>query len=270
MRLIFALFALMLPVAAEAGDGAGVIAHKVAPTILRQDAAYLLMRVSTAKTGLFPIRPVFLRIPTGAELDAYRAARAAAYEKALPGLVKKAKGGPVPSVADFAFDYRGPANTFIVKSGTFIEDGQMRTILLEVPVGTYVLYGITWGDRGLATCNCLGTVRFAARGGVITHVGSLYADRVHGASQLPHLEDNLGPKMFQYGFIFGQALVPADATTPVPQVLQSLPNEPARFEIVDQYYEPGAEWINRLAPIPGLLGYDRGRPVDLRTQKAAD
>lgn len=270
IKFILTAFALVLPAAASARDDVGVVAHKVAPTTLRQDAGYLLLRVSTAKSGLFPIQPVLLRIPTSAERDSYRTARAAAYAKALPDLVKKAKGGPVPDIADFAFDYAGPANSFVVNAKTFLEDGEMRTILLEVPVGTYVLYGITLGNRGLVTCNCLGTVRFAARGGVITHVGSLYADKVHKPSPVPHLEDNLGPKMFQYGFIFGQALVPADATTPVPLVLRSLSSEPARFEIVGQFYEPGAGSINRLAPIPGVLGYDHGKPVDLRIGKAAD
>lgn len=275
IKLILALFALALftlalPIAASAKDVAGVVPHQVAPATLRQDSAYLLVRVSTAKSGLFPIQPVLLRIPTSAELDAYRTARAAAYDKALPDLVKAAKGAPVPGVADFAFDYDGPSNSFVVDTKAFLEDGELRTILLEVPVGSYVLYGITLGNRGLVTCNCLGTVRFAARGGVITHVGSIFADKVHKPSPLPHLEDNLGQKMFQYSFIFGQALVPADTSTPVPQGLRSLGIEPARFEVVGEYYEPGAGSINRLAPIPGLLGYDRGRPVDLRTQKAAD
>jgi len=157
----------------------------------------------------------------------------------------------------------------VVENGKFLEDGGMRTVLLQVPAGTYILYGITAGGRGLVTCNCLGTVSFKAKNGVITDIGSLYADKVHKPSPVPHLEDNLGPQMFQYGFIFGQALVPADGSTAVPPALRGLAIDRAKFDVVGQYYEPGAAGINRLAPIPGILGYVKGRPVDLRTDKPA-
>lgn len=259
--------ALTTPVPALAKDDAGVTPLLAAPMALRSDAAYLLLRTSRAKSGLFPIQHVLLRIPSAQELDDYRAARKIAYDKALPELTKKAKDGKVPGIDEFEFDYAGKANSFVVDSGKFLEDGEMRTILLEVPPGDYILYGITLGGRGLVTCNCLGTVRFGARTGVVTDIGSLFADKVHKPSPIPHLEDNLGPSMFQYGFIFGQALVPPDSTTPVPAALHSLAIEPARFEVVGEYYEPGAGGINRLAPIPGLLGYDHGRAVDLRTGK---
>jgi len=265
---LLALFcALATPVAALAKDNAGVTPLLAAPTALRADAAYLLLRTSRAKSGLFPIQHVMLRIPAARELDEYRAARKLAYDKALPELTRKAKDGKVPGIDEFEFDYAGKANSFVVDTGKFLEDGEMRTILLEVPPGDYILYGITVGGRGLVTCNCLGTVRFGARAGVITDIGSLYADKVHKPSPIPHLEDNLGPSMFEYGFVLGQALVPSDATAPAPAALHGLAVEPARFEVVGEYYEPGASGINRLAPIPGLLGYDHGRAVDLRTGK---
>lgn len=271
LRLALAA-ALAVPAAAVAAekDNAGVVPLVAAPATLRADAAYILLRASTAKSGLFPIQHVMLRIPSAQELEDYRAARRAAYDAALPELARKAKDGKVPTIDEFGFDYKGKANSFVVASGKFLEDGTMRTILLEVPPGSYILYGITVGGRGLVTCNCLGTVRFDARAGVITDIGSLYADKVHKPSPIPHLEDNLGPSMFTYGFVLGAALVPPDAATPVPASLGALPREPARFEVVGEYYEPGAGGINRLAPIPGLLGYEHGRAVDLRPGKAAE
>jgi hypothetical protein len=259
--------ALATPAVGLAKDNAGVIPLQAAPASLRADAAYLLLRTSKAKSGMFAIQHVLLRIPGAQELDDYRAAKKLAYDKALPELTKKAKDGKVPGIDQFEFDYAGKANSFVVDSGKFLEDGELRTILLEVPAGTYILYGSTVGGRGLVTCNCLGTVSFGAQAGVITDIGSLYADKVHKPSPIPHLEDNLGPSMFQYGFVLGQALVPAEAAAPVPAALQGLAREPARFEVVGEYYEPGAGGINRLAPIPGILGYDRGRAVDLRTGK---
>ncbi|MDB5704072.1 MAG: hypothetical protein JWN66_1188 [Sphingomonas bacterium] len=262
--------ALAMPATLSAKDNAGVVPLLVAPASLRPDAAYLLVKVSTAKSGLFPIQPVLLRIPSAQEVEAYRAAKQAAYAEALPKLTKKARDGKVPTIDEFEFDYAGKANIFAVGGGKFLEDGEMRTVLLELPPGDYIVYGSTIGGGGLVTCNCLGTIRFGARAGVITNLGALYADKVHKPSPVPHLEDNLGPSMFAYGFVFGQALVPADASTPVPAALAGLPVEPARIDIVGEYYEPGAGNINRLAPIPGILGYKRGRPVDLRTGKIAE
>lgn len=259
---------LAAPAAVSAKDKAAV-PLLTAPAALSADSAYLLLRTNRAKSGLFPIQHVLVRIPTARELDDYRTAKQAAFAAALPELTRRAKGGRAPGIDEFEFNYGGAVNSFVVDSGKAIEDGEMRAILLEVPPGTYILYGSTIGGRGLQTCNCLGTVSFAARAGVITHVGSLYADKVHEPSPVPHLEDDLGPHMAEYAFVLGQALVPPDAATLVPAALRDLPVEPARIEIVGEYHEPGATWINRLAPIPGILGYEHGRPVDLRTGKPA-
>jgi hypothetical protein len=265
---LLAILALASP--ASARDNAGAVYLVTAPAALDPGSAYLLLRTSTAKSGMFPLRHVLLRIPSAEELDAYRTAKQAAYTDALPKLTARAKGGKVPTIDEFEFDYPGKANTFVVDSGKFIEDGEMRTILVQVPPGTYIIYGSTLGGRGLVVCNCLGTVQFVAKAGVITDMGSLYVDKVHKESPVPHLEDNLGPQMFQYGLILGQALVPADAATPVPAGLRALTIEQARFQAVGQFYEPGAGWINRLPPIPGILGYERGRPIDLRTGRRAE
>jgi hypothetical protein len=237
---------------------------EAAPVTLSADAAYILVKASVAKSGLFAIQHVLLREPSAQEIADYRAAKKAAYDTELPKLTKKAKGGPVPTIDQFQFDYTGKPNSFVIKVGKFLEDGEMRTILLQVPPGRYILYGVTVGDRMVASCNCLGTVSFEAQAGVITHLGSLYADKVHKKSPLPHLEDDLGEQMFEYSFVLGGALVPADEQTAMPASLSNLPMKTANLEIVEQFYEPGATNINRLAPIPGILGYERGRPVDLR------
>src|ERR1700756_5310704 len=130
LGLLALSLALATPGAALAKDNAGVTPLLAAPAVLRSDAAYLLLRTSRAKSGLFPIQHVMLRIPTAQELDDYRAARKLAYDKALPELTKKAKDGKVPGIDDFEFDYAGKANSFVVDSGKFLEDGEMRTILL--------------------------------------------------------------------------------------------------------------------------------------------
>jgi hypothetical protein len=271
IMLLFAA-AYFAPTAAIAKEpkenAAGVLQLQTAPTTLRADKAYVLMRVSTAKSGMFPIQHVFLRIPSQKEIDDYLMARQAEYENALPKLKKEAKDNQVPTVEQFGFNYGGTPNSFVAISKKFLEDGEMRTLLLELQPAEYVLYGITMGDRGLVTCNCLGTVRFSAKPGVITDIGSLYADKVHKISPVPNLEDNLGEQMFQYGLIFGAALVPNDTKSKQPSSLARLPIERAQFKIVEQFYDSGVGFINRLAPIDGLLGYRKGKPVDLRSKES--
>lgn len=267
--LILALLMLSAAHTAAAKGGDGVVSHKSAPAVLDPGKAYLLFRSSAAKSGMMNIEHVFLRIPTDAEIGTWKAARQAAYDADLPKLQKKAKGGPVPTIGEYSFDYAGPGNVFAIDAGDFIEDGEMRQFLVEVPAGNYVLYGISVGGRGVSTCNCLGTVRFGAAAGTITQLGSLYADKVHKESPIPNLEDSVGPSMFNYGFILGQALLPPDDNTPIPATLASLPRQQAEFSAVGLFREPGAPSINRLAPIPGILGYDRGKVIDLRTGQPA-
>lgn len=270
IRLLVALLLFALPATAFAKGGDGVINHKVAPTALDPTKAYLLFRSSMAKSGMINIEHIFLRIPADAEIAAYRSAKEAAYAADLPKLRKKAKDGRIPTLDEYAFAYDGAANAFAVDGGDFLEDGEMRTFLVEVPAGTYVLYGVSAGGRDITACNCLGTVKFEARPGLITEMGSLFADKVHKESPVPNLEDNLGPSMFAYGFILGQALVPPTEALPRPTALAHLPTETAEYHAVGLFPEPGALWINRLAPVPGILGYERGRAMDLRSGKPAE
>ena len=105
---------------------------------------------SRAKSGIISIEHVFLRIPTPAEVDAWETARQAAYEAELPRLQRRANGGPVPTIDEFPFEYDGPDNTFSSHARRFLVDGaEMRTFLLEVPAGDYVIYGVSVGGWAL-------------------------------------------------------------------------------------------------------------------------
>lgn len=267
MRKLFIALLLLITSPVWAGPTEPFVWHQVAPSSLNPDRAYLLLRSSTAKTGLLSIDHVFVRVPLESELAEYYAARKAAYEAELPKLREKAKGGPVASLEEYPFDYAGVTNMFITKNGKFIQDGDIRTYLIEVPPGDYIVYGIGIRGAALVTCNCLGTVRFAARAGVITDLGTYYADKVHKESPLPYLEDNLGPSMFKYGFIMGQAVVPAALDSPVPASLTGFSRVLAEYHAVGLFHEPSAGSINRLAPIPGVLAYDHGKVIDVRTGK---
>lgn len=269
MRLVLTFLALLAigsPLLAAPSSPATHL--RAAPPALAPDRAYLLLRSGKAKSGLYAIEHVLVRAPSSSDLGAYRAARESVYRRQLPRLQKEAKGGPVPSIEEFAFEYKDAANAFATKRSDNIDVGDLVTLLIEVPPGTYILYGTGVSSRLLITCNCLGTVQFEAKAGVLTDMGSLYADKVHGESPEPYLEDNIGKSMFNYGFVLGQAVVPATSATPVVASLQGLPRVAADYHAVGLFREPGAS-INRLAPIPGVLRYDRGKVVDERTGKVA-
>lgn len=240
---------------------------QAAPTQLKPDSAYILVRVSTAKPGIFAIQPVLFAFQRIKSLIAYREAKSQAFKKDLPKLIEKAnksKGGAVPTLDNYAFDYKGTPNIFAVKSGKFLVDGKMRTVLLEVPAGAYILYGTALDDRGFATCNCLGTVKFTAKTNVITDTGSIYSDKAYKEYPIPNLGANLGNSMFQYGFIFGQALVFSASNMPAPDMLKAFAIELEAFKVITPFNEPGASFINRLAPIPGVPEYQSGKAVDVK------
>lgn len=264
LPLLAAILVSALPQAATAKEMLYEPLRAV-PAQLDKDRAYVLVRVSTAKSGLASIESVLMRIPQEEELAEYYAAKKAAYETALAKRAKTNSSDSIPSLEEFDFTYSKISNIFSIPAGKFLEDGEMRTILLSVPPGDYVLYGVATGDT-LAVCNCLGTLQFKAEAGIITDMGALYADKVHKDSPLPYVEDNLGPSMGAYLFVFGQALVPASETPP-PAILNGLPIKSATYEVVGQFYEPGVALINRLAPVPGILAYERGRPVDVRSRQ---
>ena len=264
--MLLAFLTVSIPGAAPAKPAPDAEQMREAPAALKPSRAYILLRSSRAKSGLFPITHALVRIPTDAEINSYRSAREAAFQQALPALRKKSKGVE-PSIADFVFAHDGPNNAFGVKNGQFLEDGPERTFLIEVSPGDYVVYGPSFNGSAVTTCNCLGTVKFSAKPGVITNMGTLYADKAHGPSQIPQIESNVGRSLGHAAFFFGQAVKPADRTTPVPASLANLPVVAADYSAVGSFTDPGTLTINRLAPIPGILGYENGKPVDLKTGK---
>lgn len=261
--LLVATLSLALPVQTTAASKVdGVVYHETAPASLNPNKAYFLFTSSRAKSGVLTITHAMLRVPSEAELEDYRRARLAAYEKALPKLTKQAKGASVMSLEEFDFRHDGPENLFAFDLGKTLgkpADGIDGTYLVEVPPGEYVFYGIGVGTRLLSVCNCLGTVRFEAKAGEITHLGGLYADKSHKQSPVPHIEDGLGEDMFRYGFVLSQAVVPANKGSAVPPTLAAFPLTLAKYYAVGPFRDPAALGINRLAPIPGVLEYEGGR-----------
>lgn len=222
---------------------------------LRPDRAYLLLRVDTS-VGKFSA--FILRVPSQSETDAYEAAKRAAYAKA------GAKAGPLET---FVFDYGGRPNFFALSpKKPLASDRKVATVLAEVTPGDYIFYGEGFGGY-LYECFCLGTVGFAAPAGQVTDLGTMIVDRASKPSVFPELagEADLGPSASMDYQLWAVALRPPRAQESRPGGLDPAKVLPTRFRAIGPFIESNTLFINRLAPIPGVLAYYEGRVIDVAT-----
>jgi hypothetical protein len=91
MKALVVMFLLLLtPIASAAPAQELVEIRPAAGFTLRPDRAYLLFRTNSRDTRIVRgISPVFLRIPTAAEMEAYDAAKRSAFAKAEPQLKRR-------------------------------------------------------------------------------------------------------------------------------------------------------------------------------------
>lgn len=129
-----------------------------------------------------------------------------------------------------------------------------------VTPGVYRIYGpITVVPNGavMGTCLCMGSVSFEARAGEIVDMGTLLV-KAPATEELasPHAE-GIRPLNFQ--------LMPAAADMAVDARLKDATIRPAAYRPVGKlpnYY--GIE-VGRITEMPGIIGYDRDRIIDLTT-----
>lgn len=259
---------------------------------VRPDRAYLLLRTNSKNTRVYlGMSPVFLRIPTAGEMETYETAKRRAFVKAEPDLKRRReevlaqkaeaeRAGrrfakaipPAPSLETFNFVYDEIRNIQSVNlAHTLEKSDEGSVILLEAVPGDYVLYG--WGIKHLLhTCLCLGTVSFPAEAGEITDLGTLFVAPASEPSSIPELKamTGLGPTMNGHAVLFASAIRPAAGATAIPSVLAGKPIVRAAYRATGKFVSPFTHGINRLAPIPGVLGYDRGTVLDLVSGAAAD
>jgi hypothetical protein len=282
-----------LALAADKQGRALVPVVEGAAVSIKPDKAYILFRTqrALARTG---IEPVLLRVPTADEMARYDVARAAAFAKAEPKLrearakvlAKKAAAEaagkafkdtvpPEPSLDNFDFAWDGAVNIENVDDGKpFIKGEAEQAYLVEAPPGEYVLYGASYGAGlfrpGLHVCFCLGSVGFAAKAGEITDLGHFLGDVVKERSGIPELapESGFGPSSDPFLVLIGGTIRPAKPGLAVPAGIPADAVKPAGLHAVGRFFNPGAMGVNRLVPIPGVLGYDRGKVIDLKTGQA--
>jgi len=225
------------------------------PLQLRADRAYILLRIDTSNESF---AADLLRVPSEQEMASYSAAKQEAHAKA---------GAKAPPLADFAFDYSGRANLYELPAGKwFAQNGKTNTVLAEVPPGDYVFYG--QGFNGyLYECMCLGSVGFAASAGKVTDIGTMFVASAAKPSPIPELagEVDLGPTAAMDNTLWAIALRPARPEDNLPEAIYGTAIAPAQFHAVGTFVEPNVIYVNRLAPIPGVLSYRSGHVIDVAT-----
>lgn len=233
MRLLMAI-ALLLPLPALAArdpDAGFTQIRAGTPFSMRADRAYILFRVPKAK-GVLLSDTVFLR-----EID--------------PTVANM-----MPNLVSARVDW------------WFAETEAERFYLIEAVPGSYVIAGQAMkGVRYVATCFCMGTLRFEAKLGAIADLGYILSDDPSGETPFPELRElsGRGDRIDDgTNTIFVAAIRPVTENTPVPEVLRKLPRAPANFRAVGKFTNSFARLIYRMAPLDGVLAYDEDRVIDLR------
>lgn len=231
------------------------------PLTLRADRGYVLLRNDT---DLSKFTLNILRVPSAAEMADYDAAKREAFDK-----LKAKKGDKAGRIEDFLFDYQGRPNFFELNPGKRVAMvGKVAMILAELTPGDYIVYGTGYGGYTYQ-CLCLGTVRFTVKAGEVTDLGSLLVAKAWEPSPLPELagEVDLGRSaVIDYG-LFAVGLRPRQAGDWMPPGIDPARIIPAELHAIGPFVDTNTVLINRLAAIPGVLGYDQGRVIDLRTGK---
>jgi hypothetical protein len=292
LSIVALLMLVCLPSTARAVDKQtrDFVPVQVGPAVsVKSDRAYILFRTrrSLARAA---IAPVLLRVPNGEEMTHYDMARAQAFALATPKLrearakilARKASAEavgkpfedvvpPEPRLDNFVFTWNGAVNIENADLGKpYLKGVAEQAYLIEMRPGDYMVYGASFGGilrPGLHVCFCLGTVGFTAKAGEITDLGYWLSDVVKMRSNIPELaaESNFGPSSDPFLVLIGGTVLPATSRLAVPAGIPAAAVKAAQYRAIGRYFNPGAMGLNRLVAVPGVLGYDRGKVIDLST-----
>jgi hypothetical protein len=128
--------------------------------------------------------------------------------------------------------------------------------LEEVEPGTYTLYGpilVAPNAGGSGLCYCMGSVKFDVVAGKITNLGNFAA--VHGFEQvvdIPEKNDR-----------------PTEENWDLPPSLEAFPSVRADLHAAGKMNNFYGAMVGRMAPVPGVLGYERDKVIDLKASPLA-
>jgi len=152
----------------------------------------------------------------------------------------------------------------------YAEQGEEEFLLLSLKPGTYVLGGMAGAEHGpgvILTSLCMGTVKFEAKPGAITDLGTILWALDDRPTTIPELSAYVTGKPVGNGPNgVAAAIRPATSTTEVPETLVSLPRVAADYWAVLPTPNYLGAALGRLAPLAGVLAYDKdGHVIDLKS-----
>ena len=140
----------------------------------------------------------------------------------------------------------------------------------KVDPGTYIYYGpiVFNANTGtMGTCFCMGSVQFEVKPGTITNLGNfLIAAPDHSAQPAFATASDLTVPNAFFSTRVSTSPTGIEISYSLPDSLQDFPNEKADFRAagkMDNYYGIS---ISRMAPVPGILAYNRDQVVDLKAK----
>lgn len=269
--LATAALSTLMPSAALA-DGEEVVQLKAKDNVdLESGKAYIVYDTPLAKVDVF-----FMRSLSEDELLQLAEKREIALAERRARLRKRRGGAPGVSDeellpdAEFAYADRSIKNLVRLDSGRIFEKvDDTRTYVVEVPPGEYTVFGV--GIEGFASgaCMCMGSVRFDARAGEITDLGSILVSDEDGSTTFPELEPYVAPEFIRRktATFLMSVRPPADGDT-VPAKFVDLPVTKVEYRAAPKFPNYLGMIVNRMPPIEGVLEYDRDIVIDLKAETA--
>jgi len=156
--------------------------------------------------------------------------------------------------------------------GPYAISGKERLYVFEVTPGDYVVAGTAAVNKNsgpMTTCLCMGTVGFHATAGRITDLGTFLTAIDNRPAEIPELAslvrgENIGVTPPPY--VTGLHL--PENSSALPASLASGAIDRAEYHPVDKFPNVIGGSVERLAPVPGILGYRDDEVIDMRPQRS--
>lgn len=273
MALCAATIASAAPVQAQAESSAQDVRQLKAKDVpdIASGKAFIVYETLEGKFDVF-----FLRSLSPEEIVQFDENRKTALAEERERLRRKRNGAPgvsdeeVLPDAEFSFVDRSIRNLVRLDSGrVFARDGKTRTYVVEVPAGEYTIFGAGIDGFTSGTCMCMGSVRFEAKAGEVTDLGSVLVAAEDGKTSIPELAPYEAPEYIRRKtWTMIMSVRPPSPGDSVPANLSGLPIAPVDYRAADKFPNFQGMIVNRMPPIEGILAYDLDQVIDLKTEAA--
>lgn len=228
------------------------------------------------------------RVPDDGDIADYKARRDEAMAKAMrryerklaswTALNKRGQSAGAKPVAPIDATLAFPPIEFglMVDMGPlyrFAKSETQSAYLEAVKPGDYVVYGpifVAAQGGAIGQCLCMGTVRFRAEAGKITHLGRMVDNYVAARRAVTSGGDRPDDIFDLPDGITAFSIEPVAAPGMPDPRLTSLPVVAADYRASGKLTNWYGIGVDRLTAMPGVLAYDRDRVVDLKATGGAE